>query len=118
MNIVLKNNGNVYEQIIDHYKKYIDLGIYLPDEKLPSCRILAKELGINPNTVERAYSILESDGYIVAIPKKGFYVANKHFTFDKKVVISQIETFKNQGISYEQLKNILEEVYKGGEQND
>ena len=34
-------------------------------EKLPSCRALASELGINPNTVERAYSILEKEKYIL-----------------------------------------------------
>ena len=44
-------------------------------EALPSCRRLAEQLGINPNTVQRAWAELERRGLIVAIPKKGAFVA-------------------------------------------
>ena len=60
MSIILNGKGMVFQQIVDYYKRYITLGIIKEDEKLPSCRNLASELGINPNTVERAYKILSS----------------------------------------------------------
>ena len=63
MRIILKNKGNVYEQIVNEYKRFIQLEIIRNDEKLPSCRLLATELGINPNTVAKAYSVLEEEGY-------------------------------------------------------
>ena len=71
MSIILNGKGMVFQQIVDYYKRYITLGIIKEDEKLPSCRNLASELGINPNTVERAYKILEQEGYIKNIAKKG-----------------------------------------------
>ena len=74
MKITLKGKDNVYEQIVNEYKRYIQLGVIRLDEKLPSCRSLAQELGINPNTVVRAYNVLENEGYIKVLPKKGVYV--------------------------------------------
>jgi GntR family transcriptional regulator len=40
-------------------------------------RTLAYELGVNPNTVQKAYSILEKEEYIRTLPKKGVYVINR-----------------------------------------
>ena len=70
MAIFLSGKGNVYQQIVDYYKRYISLKIIKPMEKLPSCRALASELGINPNTVERAYSILEKENIYYYYSKK------------------------------------------------
>ena len=66
---------NVYEQIVEEYTKYIRTGALRTGEALPSCRRLAEQLGINPNTVQRAWAELERRGLIVAIPKKGAFVA-------------------------------------------
>lgn len=66
---------NVYEQIVEEYTKYIRTGALRAGEALPSCRRLAEQLGINPNTVQRAWAELERRGLIVAIPKKGAFVA-------------------------------------------
>ena len=60
MSIILNGKGMVFQQIVDYYKRYITLGIIKENEKLPSCRSLASQLGINPNTVERAYKILDN----------------------------------------------------------
>lgn len=46
-----------------------------PGEKLPSVRELAVSLAINPNTIQRAYHELESEGYIVSVPGKGSFCA-------------------------------------------
>ena len=71
MKISLTGKENVYEQIVNEYKRYIEMNVYRYDEKLPTCRDLAKQLGVNPNTVSKAYTKLEELGYIKAIPKKG-----------------------------------------------
>ena len=46
-----------------------------PGDKLPSVRSLAVELAINPNTIQRAYSQLEAEGYLLSVSGKGTFVA-------------------------------------------
>ncbi len=58
---------------------------------MPSVRILARELGINPNTVVKTYQELEDEGILVTEPKKGFFVSdqNVHFISEAKRRIPQ-----------------------------
>ena len=65
----------IYEQLRDEVKTMVVSGVLQAGEKLPSVRELAAELAINPNTIQRAYRELESDGYIVSLPGKGSFVA-------------------------------------------
>ena len=65
---------DVYLEIAKYYEKHILLGVLRVGDKLPSVRIAAGELGVNPNTVARAYTKLEEMGYIRALPKKGAFV--------------------------------------------
>ena len=74
MEVYLSGKRNIYEEIVETYAKYICTGALRAGEKLPSCRGLAMQLGINPNTVERAYSELEKRGLIRTLPKKGAFV--------------------------------------------
>lgn len=74
MEIRLQGKQNVYQNIVEEYKRLIGFGAMKYGERLPSVRALALELGVNPNTVERAYSALEEQGYIRILPKKGAYV--------------------------------------------
>ena len=65
----------IYAQLMDTLKRRIVTGRYLPGEKLPSVRELAAEAGINPNTVQRAFSELEREGLIYTQRATGKYVA-------------------------------------------
>lgn len=113
MAILLSGKGSVYQQIVEYYKRYISLNIIKPMEKLPSCRALASELGINPNTVERAYSILEKENYIITIPKKGVYVKdNSSKEIDESHIISQLQEIINSGIKKEKLFELINQIYK------
>ena len=64
----------IYAQLMDTLKRSIITGRYLPGEKLPSVRELAAEAGINPNTVQRAFSELEREGLIYTQRATGKYV--------------------------------------------
>ncbi len=114
MKITLKGKNNVYEQIVGEYKRFIELGIIRKDEKLPSCRILAKELGINPNTVVKAYSVLEQEGYITSLPKKGAFVIyskeNKASNYKHNEIKEYISKNMND-IKYEELLDMIKEIY-------
>ena len=65
----------IYSQIIDGFREQIAAGILKPGDKLPSVRDLASELAINPNTIQRAYSELEAEGFIYSVPGKGSFAA-------------------------------------------
>ena len=64
----------IYSQIADGFQTQITAGILRPGEKLPSVRELAVELSINPNTIQRAYRLLEAEGWIATVPGKGCFV--------------------------------------------
>ena len=70
-----RDSRPIYEQIKDGFKKLIATGAIGADEKLPSVRALATQLSINPNTIQRAYAELESEGYTYSIPGKGSFAA-------------------------------------------
>ena len=67
----LRDRKQLYEQLVDNIKNLILTGELQPDDKLPSVRSLAKELGINPNTIQKAYSDLERQGVIMSLQGRG-----------------------------------------------
>lgn len=107
------NNNPIYIDIYNQYKKYIELGIYKPNDKLPSVRMLANDLGINPNTVQRAYTMLEENGFIKTLPKKGVYVLdmNKKNASKEEYLKKQILSLKNSFVTKDELLKIISEVY-------
>lgn len=64
----------LYEQITEKMKDLIIGGYLKENDKVPSVRELAASLAINPNTIQKAYKELESEGYIFAKPAKGYFV--------------------------------------------
>ena len=65
----------VYEQLISKAERYILSGILPPGGQLPSVRSLSIELTVNPNTVQKAYSELDSRGIVSSVPGRGCFVA-------------------------------------------
>lgn len=69
--IDVKDSRPIYEQLVEKFKMLILKGVIAPDEKIPSVRNLAVDLSINPNTIQRAYTELERQGYIYTVKGKG-----------------------------------------------
>ncbi len=110
----LPGKQDVYLEIVERYKRYIELGIIKNGEKLPSVRAAAGEMSVNPNTVAKAYSILEDEGYVCSIPKKGAFVTFDGKPKDEKPFKEEreaIRSIKNSGIDKNTLLDIIEEVY-------
>lgn len=112
----LSNKRDVYLEIAERYEKYITLGVIKVGERLPSVRIAAGELGVNPNTVQRAYSLLEERGLIRSMPKKGAFVIYGREDGEDKAVrneaVSAIVRLKEMGAQKNELLSIIEEVYE------
>lgn len=103
--------NSVYMQIVSDIKRKIALGVFAEGEKLPSCRELGLRLGINPNTVQRAYATLEEDGVIYTIPKKGIYVGNPSGDRDA-VAEEKLRELKAAGYSLEECIKMLKKIYE------
>lgn len=74
--IPLKNQTGTayYSQIYDFIKEEIKKGNLKPSTRLPSTRLLAEHLKISRSTTQMAYDQLLSEGYIEAVPCKGYFV--------------------------------------------
>jgi len=87
MQISIDNSSSrpAYQQIIDQVKRDIALGRLTREDKLPTVRHLANQLAINPNTIAKAYRLLEREGIIVTKPGSGAFVANLDSNLSKSV---------------------------------
>ncbi len=72
-----KSTVPIYLQVGTQIAGSIQSGLLLPNEKLPSLRILAEELSISVLTVRKAYKWLESNGYVTVVPGKGVFISKK-----------------------------------------
>lgn len=114
----------VYQQLYDDVVRLASLGILKSNTKLPPVRVLATELGINPNTVQKAYKMLESDGYIYSTVGRGSFVSEKlgqneaeKIEAKKKLKESASDAYK-KGVAKEEIISIVDSAINGGNGND
>ena len=119
INLDYQNRSPIYEQIVTTIENYVALGILKPKEQIPSIRELASNLGINPNTVKKAYDILETKKIINTISTKGTFISDKtnEVLETKKIeeiekLNKQIDTLLNLGITNQEIKNIINNKLK------
>ncbi len=84
----LEGGAPIYEQLVERITGLIAGGSLKENEKLPAVREVAKSLGINPNTVQKAYAMLEQKGLTYSIPAKGSYVGKSEKT--EEIIKSRI----------------------------
>ncbi|MDQ6824358.1 MAG: GntR family transcriptional regulator [Candidatus Eremiobacteraeota bacterium] len=72
----------MYLQLIEQVKRLVAMGALGPGEQLPTVKQLALDLTINPNTVARAYHLLERDGVIETSPGRGSFVRSNGVVTD------------------------------------
>ena len=70
----LKSRVPIYEQLKNRTLELIMAGVLEQDSQLPSVRSLAKDLGISPNTIQKAYQDMEKEGIIYSVAGKGSFV--------------------------------------------
>ncbi len=92
----------IYEQVIAQVKESIIKGALREGEKLPSVRDLAEMTRVNPNTISKAYKLLEQDHIIVTLRGRGTYVSENLDMKTDKTAVSALET---------KLKNIIVELH-------
>ena len=72
--IDLRERTPIYEQLYKRITELVIKGELKQDDKLPRVRELAKELGVNPNTVAKAFQMLERDKVIYSLQGRGSFI--------------------------------------------
>lgn len=115
----LSDHRPLYEQIKEKIKELIVLEVLKQDDKIPSVRELAQQLTINPNTIQRAYKDLETEGYIYSVRAKGSFVAPVSHIRTKLEKTEQEEAFESAvrqakflGVDKMRLVEAIDNIYK------
>ncbi|MBR4345646.1 MAG: GntR family transcriptional regulator [Oscillospiraceae bacterium] len=111
--IDVRSRVPVYEQLCKSVAELAAKGVLRPGDKLPSVREESKALGINPNTVTKAYAALERDGIVYSVPGRGVFLADSH---DEVIKAAARERFSDAvddalkaGLTSDELKDIIDE---------
>ncbi|MCI6432702.1 MAG: GntR family transcriptional regulator [Oliverpabstia sp.] len=116
-----KDRRPIYEQIVERFQILILKGVLEQDEQMPSVRKLAVELSINPNTIQKAYSILEQQGYIYPVKGRGNFVSGKgSLILEKRNKFwdeyrEMIKKGKELGITREEFSGKVDEYWEEGQ---
>ncbi|MBX0359761.1 GntR family transcriptional regulator [Halobacillus sp. Nhm2S1] len=120
----VRSRKPIYEQLVEKLKQLIINDVLKEDEKLPSVRELAQQLTINPNTIQKAYRELESQGYIYSLKGKGSFVHPSGKVDNEEELKKVREELKKLfaeaiylGMTSEEIAALLQEV-EGGQQDD
>ena len=111
----------LYEQIAGRFQALILKGALPPGSRMPSVRSLAMELSINPNTIQKAFSLLETQGYIYPVKGRGNFVADTAALAEKEkqLLLEEAEKLIRQGrelgITRSEYDTVLDRLYREGE---
>jgi GntR family transcriptional regulator len=111
----------IYEQLVHNITEQVVKNVLLPDDPLPSVRNLARDLGINPNTVQKAYHELEQRGIIYHSAGRGSFVSPADNLADAMAsqhlqeLEQQLIAAHRAGVSKQAVIELLEKLYKEAE---
>lgn len=120
-NFVMEDGSPIYQQIITHIKRGVIAGTVVDGDELPSRRTLSALLGVNPNTVQKAYRLLEDEGLIASHSgTKSCMVltAEKIGDIRRELVEADARTaaraLKQMGISLTEATALIAKYWEGG----
>ena len=107
----------IYLQIIEAVKKRTAQGIYRAGNRLPSVREMAAEMGVNPNTLSRAYMELEREGFITTRRGEGSSITGSAERIDsERAALARaardrfISEVRGLALSKEQVETLMREI--------
>ncbi len=113
-----KSGVPICDQIVNAFVRMKALGVLKSGEQLPSVRSLAVELGVNPNTIQKAYSMLEINGIIYSVKGKGSFISDGAAA-DTAVISAAKKDFRaavaaaaELGLGMEELLNMVREAFE------
>ncbi|MBR2491464.1 MAG: GntR family transcriptional regulator [Ruminiclostridium sp.] len=117
--LVLDESGPIYLQILRYVKQGIAAGTIANGEELPSRRVVSALLGVNPNTVQKAYRMLEEEGLIQShTGAKSCVVADEAARSRVRTQLlgqdarAMISAMKQMGVTREEALALLDSLWK------
>lgn len=117
ININYRDRRPIFEQVKDGFRNLIISGVLKEGERMPSVRDLASSLAINPNTIQRAYRELESEGYICSVPGKGSFVSQRDEAAERRraellsKMAETVRELRHTGLKEEELISLIRKEY-------
>ena len=84
MEMTFDNNIPIYIQVLEYMKIYLISGVFKSGERLPSVREFSTTFKVNPNTMQKALSELESMNLIYTERTNGKFVTKDTNLIEKK----------------------------------
>ncbi|MBE5956726.1 MAG: GntR family transcriptional regulator [Lachnospiraceae bacterium] len=117
-NFILEDGIPIYLQIIRHMKQGIVARTIEDGDELPSRRVLSALLGVNPNTIQKAYKLLEEEGliqshsgaksYMVLSPESIDKIRTELLENDAK---NAVKMLKQMGVTMEEAMALIEKYW-------
>ena len=121
-NFIIEGDSPIYIQILRHIKMGVVAGTVIDGDELPSRRVLSALLGVNPNTVQKAYRLLEEEGLIQShTGAKSYMLLNEEKVAEIRgqLVEAQakeaVASLKRMGIPLDEATALLERFWDRGD---
>lgn len=116
---IIEDGIPIYLQVLRHIKRGIVSGVIQNDDELPSRRVLSALLGVNPNTIQKAYRMLEEEGLIRSHSgAKSYMVLDEHRISAVREELlegdaaSIVNAMKQMGLSKEEALSLIEKYWE------
>ena len=115
---IMEDGMAIYLQILQYIKRGIIAGTIVDGDELPSRRVLSALLGVNPNTVQKAYRMLEEEGLISSHSGAKSYMVLTDETVEKVRrellegdAVNIVAAMKQMGLSKAEALHLLEQYW-------
>lgn len=116
--LVFNEQSPIYLQLVRYVQSAIVAGSVSPGEELPSRRLLSSLLGVNPNTIQKAYRMMEEEGLIVSHAGSGSvltFTEESAARLRRQLLLEDtrgyVALLKSMGLTLQEAGGLLEEVW-------
>ena len=114
----MEDGSPIYTQIIQYIKRGIIAGTIRDQDEIPSRRVLSSLLGVNPNTVQKAYRMLEDESLIESRSGAKSYVTvnESQISLIRAQLLESsartlVSSIKQMGVSKEEVIRLVEDLW-------
>jgi len=116
---IMEDDSPIYLQVIRYIKRGIVAGTIKDQEEVPSRRVLSALLGVNPNTIQKAYHLLEEEEIILSRTGAKSYVTvdeEKILRIRRELLLGEtrnwVNAMKQMNVSAREAEALVKEIWK------
>lgn len=109
----------IYLQIIRHVKRGIVSGAVVHGDEVPSRRVLSALLGVNPNTIQKSYALLEEEGLMesrsgaksfMSLTEEKVHMVRQQLLENDAITV--VSALKQMGLSKSEALSLIERYWE------